>query len=404
MKKTLISVLLSVILLVALSLPAFAVPENGYIYDYDDALSSTAVQQLNETAEQLEETYGVVLLFASSYSAEDAYELSSEVYEKAGSPEKALVLSLTAEYYDIAATESVEYIFTEDTEDSIWLAFADNDTDFDAVMAYYQAAEEALIKAAGSSSDPIISKGSLLVDDQDLLTDTEKQSVLSALDNASSLAGLDIVVLTTDELDEYNDEAFCDDYYDYNGYGQGTERSGLLLAFDANDGLWYISTRGYAITAFTDYGIDELFDSIRPALRSGDYAEAFTAFADNCVSYVEAANAGEPIDVPGYVTREKESFSEIAGRNLIISLIIGLVVALIAVSKMKAKLKTVHKQYSAEGYVRPGSLQLTESRDMFLYNKVTSRPRPTESSSRSGGSSTHSSSSGASHGGHGGRL
>jgi len=55
--------------------------------------------------------------------------------------------------------------------------------------------------------------------------------------------------------------------------------------------------------------------------------------------------------------------------------------------------------------MKSGSLNITESRDTFLYNTVTrtAKPKNTDSGS-SGGSSTHTSSSGETHGGGGGKF
>jgi uncharacterized protein len=74
-------------------------------------------------------------------------------------------------------------------------------------------------------------------------------------------------------------------------------------------------------------------------------------------------------------------------------------VALIVTGKMRSDLVTVRQQVKADNYVIPGSLQLTNSRDLFLYSQVTKTERP-----KSGGSSTHTSSSGRTHGGGGGKF
>ena len=75
----------------------------------------------------------------------------------------------------------------------------------------------------------------------------------------------------------------------------------------------------------------------------------------------------------------------------------GLVIGLIAVGIMSAKMKTVRSQSHASDYVRPGSMQLTNQRDIFLYSHVSRRAKPKQTSS--GGSR-----GGGSRGGAGGRL
>ena len=54
-----------------------------------------------------------------------------------------------------------------------------------------------------------------------------------------------------------------------------------------------------------------------------------------------------------------------------ISLVAGIVLSLIVVGTMKSKLKTVRFQAAANNYVKAGSMNLTESRDIFLYNTMT---------------------------------
>ena len=69
------------------------------------------------------------------------------------------------------------------------------------------------------------------------------------------------------------------------------------------------------------------------------------------------------------------------------------------VNKAESQLKSVRYQDQALSYVTPGSLNVTDGRETFLYSAVsrTARPRDTGSSSRGGGSSY----SGGSHGGGG---
>ena len=90
---------------------------------------------------------------------------------------------------------------------------------------------------------------------------------------------------------------------------------------------------------------------------------------------------------------------------LALALGIGLVLAWVVVHVMKSQLRSVAFQENAASYVREGSMNLTNSRELFLYRDVHRTERPKESSSSdSGGSSTHTSSSGTTHGGGGGSF
>ena len=79
-------------------------------------------------------------------------------------------------------------------------------------------------------------------------------------------------------------------------------------------------------------------------------------------------------------------------------IVIGVVAALVVTFTMRSQMKSVRPQNSAASYICPGSLNVTTSRDIFLYRTHTVTAKPKSSSgSRSG-------SSGRSHGGGGGKF
>ncbi len=262
----------------------------------------------------------------------------------------------------------------------------------------------------------------LLVDDADLLTAAEEATLRQQLDEIASRQKLDVVVVTVDDLDGKTAQDFADDYFDDNGYGQGSAHDGILLLVSMADRDWHISTCGFGITAVTDYGLDDLSDRFLPSLSRGRYADAFRIFAERCDELVTLARAGTPFDCPtragsGYDSDTDTVYAALSigerlhylplGTFALGSLVIGFVIALIAVSVMKGKLKSVRLQAAATDYVRPGSMNLTESQDLFLYTHTTRTARPRDNDhggSGGGGSSTHVSSSGTTHGGGGGKF
>lgn len=126
-----------------------------------------------------------------------------------------------------------------------------------------------------------------------------------------------------------------------------------------------------------------------PYLSDGEYYKAFDVFASMCDDYVTQARSGSAYDA-GNLPRKPFNFV----LNLLISVAVGFAAALICVTAMKGKLKSVKKQYAANSYIKQGSLNITDSRDMFLYSKVDRHARP-QSSGGGGGSGTHVSSSAA---------
>ena len=230
-----------------------------------------------------------------------------------------------------------------------------------------------------------------VVDQADLLSESEEASLCFQLDTISAQLGMDLVVVTAETLEGKSPMAYADDFFDYNGYAG----DGVLLLVSMEDRDWWISTSGYGITAFTDAGIEYIGEQIVPSLSDGDYAGAFTIFADTCELFITQARAGEPFDSHNL---PKEPFSFFS--TLLVCLGIGFVIALIVTAVMKGQLKTVRAQSGAANYVKAGSLNVTHRQDLFLYRDVQRREKPKESS----GSSTHTSSSGRSHGGGGGKF
>lgn len=236
-----------------------------------------------------------------------------------------------------------------------------------------------------------------LVDNAGLLSASEQSELLAKLDEISQRQQLDVVVVTTNSLDGKTPMDYADDFYDYNGYGYGSEHDGVLLLVSMEDRDCWLSTCGYAMTAITDDGVDYISDKVLSYLKDDNYAQAFSAYADLCDEFVTQAKTGQPYDGDNM---PKAPFG--VGKNLLIAVGIGLVVALIVTGTMKAKLKSVRRQSAASNYTKANSLNINESSDMFLYSTIARTEKPKSNSS--GGSSSHTSSSGTSHGGGGGKF
>ena len=209
-----------------------------------------------------------------------------------------------------------------------------------------------------------------MFDDAEVLTEDEDNELEDALEELSLRQSFDVTIATIESMESVG-----------------------------GDRKWHISTCGYGITAFTDAGIQYLGQQMTPFMADGDYAGAFRTFVQWSDTYIDAARAGHPYDVNN-LPREPLSLM-----YLFLALGIGLVLAWVVVSVMKSQLRSVAFQENAASYVREGSMNLTNSRELFLYRDV-QRTEHVEAkdSDSSGGSSTHTSSSGTTHGGGGGSF
>lgn len=228
-----------------------------------------------------------------------------------------------------------------------------------------------------------------------VLTEEEASEIQKLLDEMSVRLKFDLVIGTVDNLEGCTVQDYADDWYDYCEFGYGSNKDGALLLISMEERDWYISTCGYGITAFTDAGITYIGEQMGGDLSAGNYAEAFRTFVRFGNQFVTQARDGDPFDKSDL---PKKPLSAIW---IAISLAIGFGVAKIIVGSMKSQLKTVRAQAAASSYVREGSMNVMESRDLFLYHKV---DRTEKSKNNSSGSNTHKSSSGTRHGGGGGKF
>lgn len=244
-----------------------------------------------------------------------------------------------------------------------------------------------------------------LVDDADILDSSEEEELETELDRISEEYQCDVAVVTTVGTEGRTAQEYADDFYDYFGYGYGEGDDGILLLIDLEERQYAISTYGFGIEAFTDDGLDYIEEQFLYYLSDEDLGDnafyyGIFEFASQCAVFLEQARIGEPFDGDNMPEMPKEPFSLMW---IPISIVIGAVISLIVTGIMRLQLKTVRRQSAASEYMKPGSMNLTGSRDLFLYSRVTRVAKPKDNDS-SGGSSVHTSSSGRSHGGSSGSF
>ena len=242
-----------------------------------------------------------------------------------------------------------------------------------------------------------------IIDNADLLTDTEEAALSGVAEQITNTFSMDVVIVTVYSLEGKTAEAYADDYFDYNGYGQGSDFDGALMLISMEERQYAVSTCGYGIIALTDYGLDEMSEAFLPHLKSGDYAQAYAVFLNYTSHYLDQAQNNVPVDVynplkdgSGMVPAQSDPVSETAS-HIWVHVLIALAIAGITILILKGQLRSIYSQGGATQYSQSG-LQLTVSSDRFLYERTTRTPKPKDNDS-DGGSSTHSSSSGRSHGG-----
>ena len=124
---------------------------------------------------------------------------------------------------------------------------------------------------------------SRLVDEGDLLTDSEELMVVSELDRISETWGMDFVIVIPKTLDGASEQAFADDYFDYGGY----RYDGALLLLCPWEDARYLSTCGEAIDVIE---LDAIREGVLSYYEDGDYFTACMGFARLLAARIPPAN------------------------------------------------------------------------------------------------------------------
>lgn len=235
-----------------------------------------------------------------------------------------------------------------------------------------------------------------VVDMAGLLSDTELSDITATLNELSVRQSFDVIIVTTDDTEGYTSLDYATTVYEQFEYGYGEDADGILLLLNMQDRDWQIITHGYGMTVFTNDGIDYIGEKLLPYLSDGQYAVCFSEYAKLCDSFITQAKNGEPFDSSNL---PREPFSPIW---IPIAIIVGFVIAKVIVGNMKGKLKSVRSQACADSYIKQGSMNITESRDLFLYHTVTRTVKSNNNDSSSSG--THTSSSGSTYRAGGGKF
>ncbi len=207
-----------------------------------------------------------------------------------------------------------------------------------------------------------------LVDDADLLTASEEQLLTEKLNAVSDKYEVDVVIVTTQSVGNMSLERYSERY----GVGNGKDAVVLLVAMESRDVA--ITTSGICKQAIGENERDDILDTVSGNLTIGEYADAFEDYITECDHYIDIEINGVP-------------YQSVVLKYLGISLAVGLITALIATGIMASKLRSVRPKVGASDYVKAGSLNVTLSRDMFLYRRVDRRAKPKQSSGGSHGSS-----------------
>lgn len=228
-----------------------------------------------------------------------------------------------------------------------------------------------------------------------------KESVLNYINKYN----MDMVLVTVKHHEKNNTKEYAQDFYDYNDFGIGSTKDGIIFVIDFTFGYTdiYIATTGEAIRMYDDYRINKMLDNIADKKNSGEYA-MFDRFIKDSENY---AKLGIPSSNSNTIINNNGDLIYKVSMPWFLIIIISVIVPTIVVAILINKNKMIKKSISATYYLKEGSKVINNRNDRFITTHTTSIRINDDVSSgggRVGGSSTSRGSSGISHGGGGRRL
>lgn len=319
MKRILSVFLIAFLLLV----PLFSTQAESHIRVKDSMLSDEAIDRLEARADEVLAAHGVAPYFLFDTSVSDIVEYADTFVESV-SEENAILLGLNATHYHFAVKgDLAKAAFPKSVlKDTLGPAFeAVKGDDEGKIRAYLDTVDEILAAyeanptAAEPQPEPSAAAANIaltdsgkptVVDSAKLLSDSEAEALSLRLAEIGRRYQCDVIVATVPDMGAKTAEQYADDFFDYNGYGYGAtpdangttvDGDGILLFLSMLDRDFAVSTSGYGITAFTDYGIQEYLEPMfLPYFSRNDYDGGFNAYADGCEELLRMARDGMPYD------------------------------------------------------------------------------------------------------------
>lgn len=230
-----------------------------------------------------------------------------------------------------------------------------------------------------------------IIDEAEYLSESQLAKLTEKFEAIRQKYDFEVAVYTEYEMTSYDAMSSADDIYDYTGFGAGEDDDGIMLYICSSTRDYWITTHADGLRIFNENGIAYLKKNVEPHLADDNYYMAMDTFADIADELLEMAENGKPFNKKQY---DMKYLLIVIGCALLLPLII----AYFMMQKKLSKMKTAVENDYAANYIKPGSKQLTMSRDIFLYSHITKTEKPKNNSG------SHKSSSGRTHGGGGGSF
>lgn len=347
MKRKIISALLALALILALSCAAFA-DSGGFILDDADKLGDST--ELSLMTQEFFDTTNVAVCFASAESTGgmNAGEYIQQLYdEKVGSPYGLILLDCAAlDNYCVYASRALRPYLTDDDLNALLRAYSEPESYDKSVAAYITAAADILAPLelpAVSQSEADTARTARITDAAGAV-DAETLAALNATaDELSEEYACDVALVFISLAEGESVQDYSDSCYYNNNCGYGENYSGILLTLDVANKRFAVTTGGRGVKVFTDYGIEHMEKAFDSAVKRGDWENAAKRYISSAEELLKFAE-----------TEGRAYSAETAGKNFPTFALVLIVVIMLCASayKFRGQIKQKIKKKTNEESIR----------------------------------------------------
>ena len=224
---------------------------------------------------------------------------------------------------------------------------------------------------------PAVDAKEKIYDFADIFTDNEERMLYTQVSTFIKYTNLDLAIVTISYNNKHNTPMYADDFYDYNEFGIGDKRSGLLLLIDNDTKRLYVTTTGEAINIYTDERVNTILNSVFEYYSSNEYYKGSSIFINYVLSYSKVSpgkDSGYVISDTGEITKSR--------KGILVAGIFAIIVTVISLFVMASKNKKARVAYTSYEYLRKDTLSTKIVADNFLGSSVTKEKIDNGSSNR----------------------
>ena len=222
---------------------------------------------------------------------------------------------------------------------------------------------------------PAVDAKEKVYDFGEILTTNEEKKLYEEIVDYINQTNMDVAIVTVKYNNKHNVQTYAEDFYDYNNFGVGSERDGILYVIDMDLGQIYLTATGKAIRTYSDKRYNNMLDNAFQFVLDGDYYGSCSSLIKSALSYSKIDSTEDDdyvVDRDGTVKKDNSSLLAIG-----IFAIIGTAITMLILVNMN---RTVYKAKYNREYLMKDTASIKRVNEVALGTQVARAPRKKKAS------------------------